>query len=234
MSDVAYVAALKREIAPLVRGWRRSEHTHSGRNFEFFEKGDKVLVCAGIGPEAARRATEAVVALHMPTEVVSVGFAGALEAGARVGDVFEPAVIVDARDGSRANGGGQGVLVSFGAVADVAQKKKLASAYSAQLVDMEAASVALGAQAHGLRFRAVKAVSDEFGFPMPPMDRFVDSDGNFRNSSFLAFVAVRPQMWLVVFRLARNSGVASRALCARLKVEVEQHRPAFDAATKGQ
>jgi len=227
---VAYVAALKREVAPLIKGWQRTQTTYSGRNFEFFENGGTVLVCGGIGAEAARRATEAVIQLHHPKEVVSVGFVGALDPNLRVGDVFEPAIVVDARDGRRvAANHGIGVLVSVSSVADSEQKGKLAGAYQAQTVDMEAASVARGGQAHGLRFRALKAVSDELRFPMIPMDRFVDSEGQFRTASFALFAALRPAIWPTVVRLARNSALASHALCARLQTEIEASRRSFEA-----
>ena len=56
---------------------------------------------------------------------------------------------------------------------------KLAQSYGAQAVDMEAAAVARGAQARGVRFMAVKAISDESTFAMPSMDRFVDGRVNF-------------------------------------------------------
>lgn len=223
MSEVAYIAALRREIAPLVGDWRCTQTAYSGRNFEFFENGDRVLVCGGIGPEAARRATEAVIALYCPKEVVSVGFVGALVDTMRVGEISEPSVVVDTRDGSRTETGrGVGTLVSFGSVVQSEQKRKLANAYGAQTVDMEAASVARGAQAHGMSFRAVKVVSDELGFSIPKMDQFVDATGSFRTSSFVAFAALRPAIWPSVFRLARNSKRASRALSDRLRSEVDQ------------
>ena len=69
---------------------------------------------------------------------------------------------MDSRDGTRTDtGSGNGVLVSFPAVADPEQKAKLGKSYGAQAVDMEAAAVAKGAEARGLRFAAVKAISDE-------------------------------------------------------------------------
>lgn len=231
MSDVAYIAALKREVAPLIRDWPHTAATYSGRNFEFFENGDTVLVCGGIGPQAARRATEAVIAAYHPKELVSVGFVGALEEGMRVGEISEPAVVIDASDGSRtATGRGTGVLVSFASVAESEQKRKLAHAYSASVVDMEAASVARGAQTHGLLFRAVKAVSDELEFPIPALDGFVDAAGNFRTARFALFAALRPAIWPALYRLARNSQRASRALCQHLKAEIDQTRGRPDGA----
>ena len=94
--------------------------------------------------EAARRAAEAVIARYHPELVCSVGFAGALHPDLRVGDIVTPAVVVDARDGSRIEiPGGKEVLVTFMAVAGAAQKTNLAQAYGAQAVDMEAAGVAV-------------------------------------------------------------------------------------------
>jgi nucleoside phosphorylase len=218
MPEVAIVAALEREVRPLVRDWKVAEREHAGKQFRFFESDRAVLVCGGIGPEAARRATEAVIALYRPARVLSAGFAGALTESLRVGEVIEPRRVVDARDGSRTDtGAGDGLLVSFSSVAGTEQKAKLASAYGAQAVDMEAAAVAKGAEARGLQFTAVKVISDELGFQMPPMERFVATDGSFQPGSFALYSAMRPWTWATVFHLARNSSLASRGLCAKLE-----------------
>jgi adenosylhomocysteine nucleosidase len=108
------------------------------------------------------------------------------------------------------------VLVSFSSVAGQEQKAKLAKAYHAQAVDMEAAAVARGAEAHGLRFAAIKVISDEVGFPMPPMAQFVHVDGRFQAGSFAMYAALRPWLWGTVLRLARNSARASQLLCEYL------------------
>jgi adenosylhomocysteine nucleosidase len=217
-SKVAIVAALQREVRPLVKGWLRVEREHLGIGFKFFESGPAVLVCGGIGTEAARRATEAVIALYQPEIVLSVGFAGALDPALQVGEIFSPIRVIDARDGSSVETvTGDGVLVSVAAIAGAEQKAKLAESYRAQAVDMEAAAVARGAQARGIRFMVVKAISDESSFVMPAMDRFVGSDGRFRTGKFVTFAALRPWLWLRVIRLAGNSAKASRALCAELE-----------------
>ena len=216
-TKIAMVAALEREVRPLVKGWRRVEREYLGQRFQFFESGQAVVVCGGIGAEAARRATEAVIALYMPELVLSVGFAGALDPALKVGEIFSPSRVIDARDGSTVEiAAGRGVLVSALTIAGAEQKAKLAESYAAQAVDMEAAAVARGAQARGVRFMAVKAISDESTFAMPPLDRFVNRDGHFRQMSFAASVAARPWLWSKVFQLARNSAKASRALCAEL------------------
>jgi len=218
MPEIAIVAAVEREIWPLIRHWRISDQSHSGKRFRFFEAGNCVAVCGGIGPAAARRAAEAIIANYRPAILESVGFAGALESGLGVGDVLTIRQVIDAADGSRADAGhGDSTLVSFSSVAGKDQKKKLANSYGARVVDMEAAAVAKSAQAHGLEFRATKVVSDELGFPMPSMEKFITSDGQFQTARFAIRVALRPWMWATAIQLARNSTKAANALSDHLR-----------------
>jgi len=223
MYRVAIVAALEREVKPLVKTWRVKEEEHSGKSFRFFEQDPAVLVCGGIGAQAARRAAEAVIANYAPAIIYSVGFCGALDPQLNVGDVIQPAQVIDANDGSRVSmGEGKGILVSFASVASPAQKAKLKESYSAVVVDMEAAAVARAAQARGIEFAVVKAISDEFDFVFPSMEQFVDSAGVFHHGRFAAFAAVRPWLWPKVGRLATNSDRASRALCTWLATSLNR------------
>ncbi len=218
MPKVAIVAALEREISGLVKNSKRVEREYEGRTFTFFEQDEMVVVCGGIGFEAARRAAEAVIGLYHPVLLQSVGFAGALQNAFRAGDIFVPAVVVDARDGSRVEiAGGRGVLLTFMAVAGMKQKVNLAQAYGAQAVDMEAAGVAAAAHAHGITFRAAKVISDELDFEMPETARFINAQGGFRTTRFAIFVALRPWLWRRVARLASNSRKAARMLAQHLK-----------------
>lgn len=229
MPKLAIVAAVEREVGALIRSSKRVRRDHEGRKFTFFEQDDMVIVCGGIGVAAARRAAEAAIALYHPTLLLSVGFAGALQSALRVGDIFAPAVVLDARDGSRVEiEGGEGVLLTFMAVAGIRQKASLAQSYGAQAVDMEAAAVAAAARARGIRFGATKAISDEFDFEMPELDtaRFIDSQGRFRTASFALFLALRPWLWRRVALLATNSNQAARMLAARLN---DFHRSRIDA-----
>ena len=233
----AIIAALEREVRALAKGWRKVERNYEGRPFTVFESGNAVLCCGGIGSEAARRAAEAAVAIYQPQVLMSAGFAGALDAELKVGQILWPRTVVDAKDGSRTEAAsGQGSLVSFSAVAGPEQKAKLASAYGAQVVDMEAAAVARTAQGHGIAFLAVKVVSDEASFEMPDMGRFVTPAGQFRSAAFAGFAVVRPWLWAGLIRLARNSGRASQVLCIEieryLRESVQNAPPALQAASR--
>jgi len=214
---IAIIAAMEREVKLLVRGWSRRTIEHAGQKYQLFEKGDAALICGGIGAEAARRAAEAVFGEVNPFRVLSVGFAGALDDSLEVGAICEPRTVVNARDGVRTDcGSGNGLLVSSATVADQEQKARLAKAYDAVAVDMEAAAVAQAAHAHGLEFGALKAISDAADFELPAMEGFVASDGTFQSARFAGHVALRPWLWGSTMALSRNSAMASRALCAAL------------------
>jgi adenosylhomocysteine nucleosidase len=219
---VAIVAALEREVWPLVKDWRTAEKRHGGHIFKVFERGTTVLVCGGIGAEAARRAAEAIISLYQPALVISAGFAGGLDPALKAGHTLTPRLVIDAGDGSRTDSGsGEGVVVSFAAVADAEQKASLARAYGADVVDMEAAAVSRCAQAHGIQFTACKVVSDSRDQQLPPVARFVAPDGTFQSFRFLAYVAMRPWLWAGVGQLARNSAIAAQSLCKRLAASTQ-------------
>ena len=228
---IAIVAALEREVRPLVRRWVVCEKEYDGRSFRFFEKDEAVLVCGGIGGEPARRATEAVIALYAPHVVWSAGFAGALDSQFAVGDLQQPRRLVNAGDGSSVTlDTGEGTLVSFGSVADPGQKSKLRDSYAAQAVDMEASAVARAADARRVRFRVLKVISDESDFEFPSVERFVDAQGQLSEFRFAIFAAVRPWLWPRVVQLIRNSGRASRVLCEKLAAIVSQTAEAVERA----
>lgn len=213
----AIIAAMEREVSPLIRGWKVRMIDHGGRRYRLFENGNVALVCGGIGAEAARRATEAVIREVSPERVISVGFAGALDGALEVGHVLEPRAVISAADGVRTEiGSGEGILVTSRTVADKEQKLRFRKAYGAIAVDMEAAAVAQGAQARGVEFAALKVISDAADFSLPALDRFVDNGGSFQSARFVFHVALRPWLWGTTIALARNSAKASQALCGAL------------------
>jgi adenosylhomocysteine nucleosidase len=219
MTRLAIVAALEREVKPLVKHWSVAEREYDGKRFKFFEDGvSTVLVCSGIGEQAARRAAEAVIALYKPDVMQSVGFAGALDPTLRVGQIVTPWRVIDGKDGSSVNlENGSAILLSFHSVAGAEQKSKLAKAYGAQAIDMEAAGIARVAESHGIRCMATKVISDELDFEMPLTEHFITHDGQFLTARFASFAAVRPWLWAKVIGMGRRSTKAARSLCQELR-----------------
>ena len=210
VTEVAIVAAMEREVGPLIRGWNMIL-SHYGR---VFEKGHVVLVIGGIGERFAADAAEKILMFRAPEVILSVGFAGALEQSLSVGTVVVPTKVLHQESGRTFTiDGGEGTLLSTSRIATTSQKKEAAARFGAQAIDMEAAAVAEVAQRRGIRFAAVKAISDALDFPLPAMDRFVDGNGQFRTGRFMAHAAVRPQMWPVLSQLRSNAAKSSSVLC---------------------
>jgi adenosylhomocysteine nucleosidase len=248
MSKTAIIAAMERELAPLVQGWKKSLLSSGGRTLALFENNSVIAVVSGIGCKNAALAASVVVEKFHPSTLMSVGLAGALIRSLKVGSIFTPNVVVDASDSaeyrcaadnSRISGG---VLVSAAEIAGAEAKKQLVQSFHALVVDMEAAGVAKVAQEANIDFRCVKAISDEADFAMPPMSKFLTADGNFQIGKFAVWAAVRPWQWLRIAALARNSNRATQALCGWLsenlitKVQTEEvvtlNTPEFSEAKR--
>ena len=226
MSKVTIIAAMERELAPLVRGWKRGALSSAGKTFALFESDGALAVVAGIGRRNAEQAARAVVTQYRPALLISAGLAGAMIRSLKAGSVFTPSLVVDAADGAEyrcvadGNHVSGGILVSSGEIAGAEAKRELVTRFHGLVVDMEAAGVAKVAQQEQIGFRSVKAISDEADFAMPPMARFVAADGTFQSGRFAAWAAVRPWQWMKVAALAQNSRRATAALCERLRKDL--------------
>jgi adenosylhomocysteine nucleosidase len=220
---IAIVAAMRRELAPLLG--QASSRRRDG--VELYDLPSALVAIGGIGRKAGLRAAEMAAQEANPEILISAGLAGALTPALKVGDILRAREVVDEATGEHwVTIGGEAVLVTALRVAGVQRKRSLASSYSASAVDMEGAAVASVAKQHGISFMAVKAISDEFDFPVPPMERFVTSEGQLRLAAFTAHIAVRPRWWIPVMRLGTNSRMASKNLCLALNHLIEEHAKA--------
>ena len=219
------VGAMSRELAPLLRA---SRHRQAG-GVELFELGTAVVAIGGVGRNAAQRAVEVLIVEYSPRLIVSAGVAGALSPKLRVGDVVCAREVVDADSGLHfATSGGEGVVVTVSAVSGPEAKRMLAQRWKADVVDMEAAAVGAAAQASGIEFAAIKAISDELDFVLPPLGKFVDGEGKFHTLGFVAYVALRPRWWKAVRQLNVNTRVAAAHLGDALSHLTDQELSPID------
>jgi purine-nucleoside phosphorylase len=231
---LAIVAALEREIAAVVRGWTKKDVEFAGRKLRFYESEKAVLVCGGIGVRAARVAADAALKFYDPLVFVSTGLAGSLSDRMKVGDTFFATEIIDAESGKNySTPAGTEKLVTVDKILGTEEKRALAQRFAAGAVDMEASAVAEAAEQAHLPFFAVKVISDELEFPMPRMDEFVDAEGNFATARFVLHAALRPGLWPAVFRLARNSSRAVKALASVLTPLIDQQYLTANAIESG-
>jgi len=218
-AEFGFVAALEREVAGLVRGWRSETPAGDAAKQRFYRSGDgrAVLVCAGTGAEQAYEAAKALVERYAVKTLVSIGYAGSCVEELRPGAVVVPARVVEAaskREHLCTPGEGtaaQGTVVSIRGLAGAEAKREARLHHGALAVEMEAAGVAAAAAKCGTGFAVIKAISDgaaeELGFLAP----FVTAEG-FATGRFLAHVALRPLLWPRVAGLRHKSRLAAAAL----------------------
>jgi adenosylhomocysteine nucleosidase len=226
-----FIAALRREIAAVVKnkGWHE-DHSKHGRHIHIYVHEHAIVTCAGMGAARASLAIEAALALGPASELISVGFAGACDLRFHVGDVIHPTILIDARTGERffladpSTTEAAEIVVTVAAPAGVMAKHRLGISYSASAVDMEAAAVARIALARELPFFAIKAISDEADFELPDMQQFSTEDGQFQESEFGVYVALRPWLWKSVLSMAKGSRLAAERLRAEIEAHIQQHR----------
>ena len=209
------VAALQREIDGLVRGWEAFQI--EGLKSTCWRNRECVAVVVGMGWEKAFRGTKVAIETFRPELITSIGFSGSLSTEWPVGSIFIPAQVIGFKNGqAHQTGVGRGTLVTTFGVAGVREKAEMGAKYGAQAVDMEAAAVAEAAEAGGVRFAGIRAISDGFGDEMDFVGAFVTPDG-FKTGAFLTHIALRPKLWSALARLARNTAEATRALTAALQ-----------------
>src|SRR5205814_7432868 len=196
---VGIVAALRREIAPLVRQRRTVCLAQPNGRILIFEYDGWVAGCGGIGREAAQAVSKVLIDEYGVNALISCGLAGGLTSQMKLAQTFVAGRVIDATSGKEwSNAAGAVALVSFPSILGPRQKRELASKFSAQAVDMEAAAVAEVASQAGVPFVALKSISDELDFPMPPLESFVKDNGSLAVPHLLLFLMFRPWHWPAV------------------------------------
>jgi adenosylhomocysteine nucleosidase len=222
MNRVAILAAMPGELKPLVRGWRHARSNGIDLWRCKFDEGEWIAACAGAGQNAATRAFAEIEKDGSIEQVFSVGWAGALSESFVRGKAYRVSGVVDVQTGERfetaASDSRSGIcLATSPKVADTAEKQRLAAAYHAGLVDMEAAAVARLAQMRGVPFHCVKGVSDGLTDNLPDFNRFISPLGHFQLARFVLFAVFSPWRWPSLVRMGENSKRASQSIAELLR-----------------
>jgi adenosylhomocysteine nucleosidase len=220
MTRTAIIAAMAGELKPLVRGWlheRRNGVDLWRSGFPDNEKNKRqwVAACAGAGVEAVTRALAEIEKDGRVDRVVSTGWAGALSDEFAPGVAYRVSGVIDARTGESfpvTDWRQECWLVTSPRVAGQAEKRRLAAAYGAGLVDMEAAGVARLAEMRAIPFYCVKGISDGYRDKLPDFNRFISQDGHFHTLRFMLFALLRPWHWPALMRMGENSSKAAHCI----------------------
>ncbi len=140
-----------------------------------------VLIEAGVGPLAAARGTQALLAGHRPAWVISAGFSGALDPKLKQGDIIMADSIADG-EGHRLSidfkispeaaaatpGLHVGRLLTVDRIVRLPEEKRaLGEQHAALAVDMESWAVGEVCREAKTRFMAVRIVSDAIDHELP-------------------------------------------------------------------
>ena len=219
MTRTAIIAAFPGELKPLVRGWphgtRNGVHFWAQRDLE----DEWIAACAGAGQDAATRAFAALEDGGPIDLVFSIGWAGALRGNFTPGNAYNVAGVVDLRTGERFHcdaEAGEVWLVTSPRVCDEEEKRRLASTYTAGLVDMEAAAVARLAAMRQIPFYCIKGVSDGLTARLPDFNRFLASDGHLQMGRLVLFSILRPWYWPGLLDMGENSKKAAQSIAESL------------------
>jgi adenosylhomocysteine nucleosidase len=181
--DVGIVAATAIEVGPLLARFS-NVRKYAGPRFTVIEGecGGKLvgLVLTGMGRARAQKGLEILLDGHRPRWVVSAGFGGALDPTLKRNDVFLPGEVVNVEGsrfaidlvlpaGSERQGLRTGRLLTVDEmVRKATEKAELRQRFEADVVDMETSSLAALCGDRGVKFLAVRVISDEAGVDLPP------------------------------------------------------------------
>ncbi|MSR65631.1 MAG: hypothetical protein EXS18_07615 [Verrucomicrobiae bacterium] len=196
------------------------------RNLASVQNGHTQLICSGVGPRNAERATRKLLAAFKPTLVISTGVAGALSPSLRIGDVIVAAEVVDDSSGQRfactrhsALSTQHSALLSVShMITSAAEKKTLGQKSGAIAVDMESAAIARLCLEHGVPFAAIRAISDTAEEVLPEaVTRFFNESGGLRPVRVLVELLKQPSLLRALRRLQVQTTTASESLCRLLQ-----------------
>jgi hypothetical protein len=149
------------------------------------------------------------------------GFAGAANPNLTVGDVVVPVIIDDEQSGQRYKptifADGLGQLHTATHIVSTVAEKALCFNNGADAVDMETAAMAAACEAAGVRWLAVRAISDAAHEDLPAyLMKLTKPDGRADLGAAIMLAITRPRSIGRLIRLGKAAKLASEALAKRV------------------
>lgn len=183
-------------------------------------RGHEVLLTAnGVGRNRAAAAVAVGCTIFQPDAIVSTGFCGALDPGLDIAAVLvgtcvrgENTFVCQPVSSDRPYT--QGMVMSVDHVVQTANEKRGLHAQGASVVEMEAEGVAARAEALGLPFYCIRAVTDKAGEDLAnDFNRALRDDGHFDTMRIFGHSLSRPVARIPeLFRLRGNCIRAAQTL----------------------
>jgi len=232
---VAVLAPMWTELAPLVRplGLRRDGSGAGARLHGTVGPTPVVAAQIGVGPGAAKRATERLLAGCDVAHVLVVGVAGAIAPGLDIGELVVPERVLELESGDvyhphpLGDAPARGVLATSASLVTDPGRIAALAREGVQAIDMETAAVAAACERAGRPWSVLRAISDRAGDRGvgPEVLGLVREDGSPDVVAALRFLAARPWRVPLLVRLARDSGRAARSAAAAALRALERGVP---------
>jgi adenosylhomocysteine nucleosidase len=222
-ADVGLVVAMPVELKPMLARLREVRR-YSGGRFPVHEgtlEGRLVAaVLTGPGTDSSARGTRHLIAGHRPSWLVSAGFAGGLDPALGRHALVRPEAVID-EFGSRirvpydepGDAGGGTLLTASRIIRTAEEKARLREQTGATCVDMETFAVASIAVDLGLRFLALRVISDPAGETLPPeVLSLVGPTGGYRVGAAVGAILKRPASLAAMLRMRDNANESAERL----------------------
>ena len=239
---MALVVALHEEARGILKAgrWRRVESPASPAAYEGeIGGGGAVLAVSGVGRDLAERAVREVLEERRPGAVLSLGFAGGLAAGQRVGDLVVARDLAPAPGAS--NGPGEpldpdqsligeavrvleslglrhqvgGIVTASQIVSGADEKRRLGARTGALAVEEESFWIGAACRDRGVPFLAVRSIVDPVERPLPGFVASFALDAGFRSRlRHMLPIILRPWSIPAALRLGGAASAARDSLTA--------------------
>jgi nucleoside phosphorylase len=239
---VAILAPMHPELLPLRRALslRRQRGDDDALFTGAFGNIEIVAAITGIGTRAAARTTERVLERAPVDRLIVVGIAGAIAAGAGVGDLVVPERVLDIATGREHRPTPMGSLPVRGTLATsdalVTQPHALARLEREGVIaiDMETAAIATVCERRGVAWSVFRAISDRAG--AGPVDaeilRLAGADGRPAPLALARFLLSRPWRIPQLVRLGRDTRRATRAAADAALAALRETHASADQITR--
>lgn len=220
-ADVGLVAALGIEINPfLARLSKVRKYASERHTIVEGELAGKIVaaIVTGPGRKAARRGTQLLLGGHRPNWLLSAGFGGALAPELRRDDVVMGTAVVDPEgerlaidlrlesDPNTPRFFPGTIVTADGIVRTASEKAELRARTGADVVDMETSAVATVCRERGVRFLAVRVISDEAAIDLPPeIAAILGRSGGYRVGAALGAIWKRPSSVKALWSLREHA-----------------------------
>ena len=245
MTTIGIICAVPQESGPVIRRMPRTTKSRLKglRAWHFTLNGHRTtLLESGMGPANARRAADTLIQEIKPDLVISIGFCGALTSGLAVGDLVmaeqlylltETGLIretfpkADCPGLSSSSSTGDCFHGSFITTETAITKESLRPILPGQpdctVLEMETAFIARACQDAGIRFAALRSVSDSADEePYHTFRTITVNHFDITAKSIITALMRQPGLILQLFRLGRNAARAGKTLAVQVQRILEQ------------